>query len=402
MGAVRTTARGEVGLVTSRGRLVRLSALELPTLPPTNGAPSLSGGAPLAAYVDLPAGEEPLTLVSLATDGHGIALGTAQGVVKRVTTDYPGRPDFEIVSACSDGDEVVGAVELLTGTEDLVFITSDAQLLRFGAASVRPQGRAAGGMAGIKLGAGQRVVFFGAVAERRDRRGGHVVGVLGRAARHRARLAQGHALRRVPAQGPGHRRGALPPLPQGRGHPRPRLGRRRRPPARRGANGVALELPEATGRRDGSGTPAAAAIARIAGTAHGERAAHRRGSHARRPRARRVLGRLRRRRPQRLRHGGPRAGSSSRWSRSGRGVATPRRSPISTPGRGGRSPRPAPSGAGGCRSSARPGPTPDDHHDVGGHTAYLAWSGAAPWLLVVRVATPADLLDGRPRRPRPR
>ena len=53
IGAVRTTARGEFGLVTSAGRMVRLSALDLPTLPPTNGAPSLSGGAPLAAYVDL-------------------------------------------------------------------------------------------------------------------------------------------------------------------------------------------------------------------------------------------------------------------------------------------------------------------------------------------------------------
>src|SRR6476659_10047290 len=161
VGAVRTTARGEVGLVTSRGRLVRLSALELPTLPPTNGAPSLSGGAPLAAYVDLPTGEEPLALVSVSPDSAGIALGTAQGVVKRVTPDYPARADFEVISL-KDGDEVVGAVELSSGTEDLVFITSDAQLLRFGAAVVRPQGRPAGGMAGIKLAAGQRVTFFGA------------------------------------------------------------------------------------------------------------------------------------------------------------------------------------------------------------------------------------------------
>ena len=43
----RTTARGEVGLVTSRGRMVRLSALELPDAAAApNGAPSLSGGAP--------------------------------------------------------------------------------------------------------------------------------------------------------------------------------------------------------------------------------------------------------------------------------------------------------------------------------------------------------------------
>ncbi|MFC8503310.1 DNA topoisomerase (ATP-hydrolyzing) subunit A, partial [Pedococcus sp. NPDC057267] len=167
VGAVRTTARGEVGLVTSRGRMIRLSALELPTLPPTNGSPNLSGGAPLAAYVDLPAGEEPLTIVSFGADGAGVALGTAQGVVKRVTTDYPGRTDFELISL-KDGDEVVGAVGLASDDADLVFITTDAQLLRFPATAVRPQGRAAGGMAGIKLSAGARVAFFGAVAAGAD------------------------------------------------------------------------------------------------------------------------------------------------------------------------------------------------------------------------------------------
>ncbi|MEJ7755615.1 MAG: hypothetical protein WKF83_04060 [Nocardioidaceae bacterium] len=35
-----------------------------------------------------------------------------------------------------------------TGEEELCFITSDAQLLHFGAALVRPQGRAGGGVAG--------------------------------------------------------------------------------------------------------------------------------------------------------------------------------------------------------------------------------------------------------------
>ena len=263
VGAVRTTARGEVGLVTSRGRLVRLSALELPTLPPTNGSPSLSGGAPLAAYVDLPAGEEPLTLVSVSPESAGIALGTAQGVVKRVTVDYPARPDFEIVSL-KDGDEVVGAVELATGTEDLVFITSDAQLLRFGAGAVRPQGRAAGGMAGIKLGSGQRVTFFGAVPQGAD---GVVVTSSGSSG----------AL-------PGTEPGSLKVTPYSEYPPKGRatggvrchrfltgedtlvLAWAGALPARAAAaNGVALDLPEATGRRDGSGVPAATAIARIAG-----------------------------------------------------------------------------------------------------------------------------------------
>ena len=58
---------------------------------------------------------------------------------------------------------MVGAVQLTDEARDLVFVTSDAQLLRFGAAAVRPQGRAAGGMAGIRLASRASVVWFGAV-----------------------------------------------------------------------------------------------------------------------------------------------------------------------------------------------------------------------------------------------
>jgi DNA gyrase subunit A len=266
VGAVRTTARGEVGLVTSRGRLVRLSALELPTLPPTNGAPSLSGGAPLAAYVDLPAGEEPLTIISLATESPGIALGTAQGVVKRVTTDYPGRGDFDLI-ALKDGDEVIGAAELRSGTEDLVFITSDAQLLRFGAAAVRPQGRSAGGMAGIRLASGERAVFFGAVDAAADNVVVTSSGSSGALPGTEAGSLKVTPYAEYPAKG--RATGGVRCHRFLRGEDVLVLAWAGPTPARAAAaNGVALDLPEPTGRRDGSGTPAAAAIARIAAPPH--------------------------------------------------------------------------------------------------------------------------------------
>jgi len=57
------------------------------------------------------------------------------------------------VIALRDDDRVIGAVQLTDEDQDLVFITSDAQLLRFSAGNVRPQGRSAGGMAGIRLAA---------------------------------------------------------------------------------------------------------------------------------------------------------------------------------------------------------------------------------------------------------
>jgi DNA gyrase subunit A len=160
---VPTSARGEIAAITSRGRMIRLPVLDMPALPPTSSAPSLSGGAPVTEFLTLAKGERLLALSTVSADSAGLALGTAQGVVKRVIVDYPANKDEWEVIGLKDGDEVIGAVELGAHPADLVFITSDAQLLRFGADLVRPQGRAAGGMAGINLAAGASVIWFGAV-----------------------------------------------------------------------------------------------------------------------------------------------------------------------------------------------------------------------------------------------
>ncbi|AEI11968.1 DNA gyrase/topoisomerase IV subunit A [Cellulomonas gilvus] len=161
--AVPTSARADVGAITSRGRLLRVPMLDLPALPPTDGAPTLGGGVPLGEVVTLEAGERVVALASLAQDAPALALATAQGVVKRVAAgDVPANRDAWEVITLKDGDEVVGAVHA-RDDDELVLVSSDASLLHFAASQVRPQGRAAGGMAGIKLGAGQRVVAFSAV-----------------------------------------------------------------------------------------------------------------------------------------------------------------------------------------------------------------------------------------------
>ncbi|MFJ7424146.1 DNA topoisomerase (ATP-hydrolyzing) subunit A [Streptomyces uncialis] len=161
--AVPATARGEVGAVTSTGRLLRIAVVDLPQLPGTASAPVLSGGAPIAEFLTLEGDETVVCLTTLDEASPGLAIGTAQGVVKRVVPDYPTNKDELEVIALRDGDRIVGAVELRTGEEDLVFITDDAQLLRFQASQVRPQGRPAGGMAGIKLTDGAKVISFTAV-----------------------------------------------------------------------------------------------------------------------------------------------------------------------------------------------------------------------------------------------
>jgi len=265
---VRATARGEVAAVTSAGRMVRLGVLDVPAVPATASAPHLSGGAPVSEFVSLERDERVLALCSLATDGPGLALGTAQGVVKRVVPDHPQNKDAWDVVGLKDGDQVVGAVELGSEDDELVFITSDAQLLHFPASVVRPQGRSAGGMAGVRLTGGARAVFFGAVEPGRD---AAVVTVSGSSA----------AL-------PGTDAGSVKVTPfadypgKGRGTGGVRCHRFLRgedvltlawagaAPARAAAaTGVALELPDATGRRDGSGTAASQPIAAVSGPAGG-------------------------------------------------------------------------------------------------------------------------------------
>ncbi|MFI8201243.1 DNA topoisomerase (ATP-hydrolyzing) subunit A [Streptomyces sp. NPDC085937] len=161
--AVPATARGEIGVITSSGRLLRVNVVDLPTLPESMPTPSLSGGAPLAEFVSLEDDELVVCLTTLDESSPGLAIGTQQGVVKRVVPDYPSNKEELEVITLKDGDRIVGAVELRTGEEDLVFITDDAQLLRYQAAQVRPQGRPAGGMTGIKLADGAKVISFTAV-----------------------------------------------------------------------------------------------------------------------------------------------------------------------------------------------------------------------------------------------
>ncbi len=157
--AVRTTTRGELGAITSNGRLIRFSPVDLP-----GGTDSISfaSGSKVNDYVvGLQPKETVITVVGLT--GEPLALGTARGVVKRVdTTTFPARPDFSIINL-DDGDRVVGASVAPDGL-DAVFVTHATQVLHFPIAGVRAQGVGAAGVAGINLADGDQVAHFSVAA----------------------------------------------------------------------------------------------------------------------------------------------------------------------------------------------------------------------------------------------
>jgi DNA gyrase subunit A len=158
---VRATVHAEVGLITNQGRLIKIRAIDLPTVPLTANAPHTQGGSPVAELVSLESGEAPLALTTLRPDSLGLALGTRNGVVKRVVPEVLGKDSWEVIRLDA-GDVLVGACEVMTPDAELVFVTDDAQLLHFPAANVRPQGRGGGGMAGIKLSPHHKSIWFGA------------------------------------------------------------------------------------------------------------------------------------------------------------------------------------------------------------------------------------------------
>ncbi|MFE1881859.1 DNA gyrase/topoisomerase IV subunit A [Streptomyces diastatochromogenes] len=262
--AVPATTRGEVGAVTSAGRLLRINVVDLPQLPATATSPNLAGGAPLAEFVSLEDDETVVCLMTLDESSPGLALGTEQGVVKRVVPDYPSNKDELEVITLKEGDRIVGAVELRTGEEDLVFITDDAQLLRFQASIVRPQGRPAGGMAGVKLAEGAKVISFTAVDPAADAVVFTVAGSRGTLDDSVQTTAKLTPFDQYPRKG--RATGGVRCQRFLKGEDCLSLGWAGPVPARAAQkNGTPAELPELDPRRDGSGTSLAKTVSVVAG-----------------------------------------------------------------------------------------------------------------------------------------
>ncbi|MCM3437262.1 DNA topoisomerase IV subunit A [Rothia dentocariosa] len=158
---VPTTARGEIGAVTSTGRMVRLSVMDLVVFDDSSGTPVLTTGVKATEVVALAKGEK---LVGLVPLNEVLALATANGVIKRVNPEYPlNQTEWDVIKL-KPKDTVIAATMCSSDDNALTLITQEAKLLTFDAAKVRPQGRAGGGIAGIKLGAQDAVIALGVTA----------------------------------------------------------------------------------------------------------------------------------------------------------------------------------------------------------------------------------------------
>ena len=136
-----------------RGRVVRLTVLDLPRCRRPR-PPEPPGRRPGRVRPSLEPGRARPRPHPARADGPGLALGTDQGVVKRVIPECSAMDAWEVIGL-KDGDGSSARWSCATGDED-----SSSSPPTPSCSTSRParppQGRAAGGMAGIKLAAGAR------------------------------------------------------------------------------------------------------------------------------------------------------------------------------------------------------------------------------------------------------
>ena len=256
---IPATARGQVGVVTSAGRALRLDVLDIPV---ATGAPSVADGARLRELLPLAEEERAVGLIDLSEEAAPATFATARGRIKRLAVSHPGKDSWEVISL-EEGDAVIGCGHC-ADADQIVLISSDAHLLRFDGSSVRPQGRAGRGVAGMRLGAEVTVIALGVVPG--DDVGGTLVATVSGSSDALDGTMAGTAkvtpLDRFPAKGRGT--GGVRAQRFLRGEDCLQLAAVGEAPLHAvGAGGQPVDLPEVDERRDGSGQPLTAPIVAI-------------------------------------------------------------------------------------------------------------------------------------------
>jgi DNA gyrase subunit A len=147
---------------SNRGRVYWLRVFELPQ------AGRGARGKPLVNLMPLEEGEKinALLPVKQFDDEHFVFMATSHGTVKKTPLSAYSRPRPSGIIAVDlrDGDRLVG-VGLTDGKRDIILCSNGGKAIRFSEDEVRPMGRDATGVRGIKLAEGQEVISLVVVGD---------------------------------------------------------------------------------------------------------------------------------------------------------------------------------------------------------------------------------------------
>jgi DNA gyrase subunit A len=147
---------------SNRGKVYWKRVFELPQ------AGRNSRGKPMVNLLPLEEGERINAVLPIKQfdDEHFVFMATSQGTVKKTPLSAFSRPRASgIIGLSLDTDDRLVGVALTDGSRDVILSSSGGKSIRFNEAEVRPMGREATGVRGIKLGVGQELISLIVVGE---------------------------------------------------------------------------------------------------------------------------------------------------------------------------------------------------------------------------------------------
>jgi len=140
---------------SNRGRVYWLKVYGVPQ------GSSTSRGKPINNLVPLEEGEKITAVLPVRhfDDGHFVFMATAQGTVKKTALSAFSRPMAKGIIAVDleEGDYLIG-VALTDGMRDIMLFSDSGKAVRFSEDEVRPMGRVAAGVRGMRLGPDAQVI----------------------------------------------------------------------------------------------------------------------------------------------------------------------------------------------------------------------------------------------------
>jgi DNA gyrase subunit A len=140
---------------SNRGKVYWKRVFELPQ------AGRGSRGKPMVNLLPLEEGEKINAILPIKQfdDDHFVFMATSQGTVKKTPLSAFSRPRASgIIAVNLDTDDRLVGVALTDGTREIILSSSGGKSIRFHENEVRPMGREATGVRGIKLGQGQELI----------------------------------------------------------------------------------------------------------------------------------------------------------------------------------------------------------------------------------------------------
>ena len=161
-----TTTHSYLLFFTNRGKVYRLKAYQVPMMDRT------ARGTAVVNLLQLEPGEvvEAVIDTDEFTADEYLLFVTRKGVVKKTAfTEYDKtRTNGLIAINLREGDELVRVIQV-RASDDIVLVSSKGQAIRFSGAQVRPMGRSAGGVRGMRLKENDVVVAAVAISENDQR-----------------------------------------------------------------------------------------------------------------------------------------------------------------------------------------------------------------------------------------